>query len=201
MAITNRTTVTSNGTASPLSGVYYPKPSYADEPYFQEIDGYMHFLIQPWMKTVSFDDGVYSWDTNSDLLQDVYIAPPLDTAAGWNVGDKITLKFMLDFAEQATDVVNFGFLGEDVEMDNITIGAEDTFPVHTQFDTNDGYAVFEYHPLLSNDGSSAGNTFEFHKVAQQTSGLGADADISSVLLKSYVWANVGVDIYDIVYPY
>ena len=204
MAITfipTRTTVTSNGDASPLSGTYYPKPSYVDEPFFQEIDGDMHFLIQPWMKTVCFDDGVYDWTDNAGLLQDVYIAPPLDDAAGWNIGDKITLRFSMGFSDAGTDLVYFGFYDEDVYMDNITIGGDNDLLNDGQYETDYGYGLFEYYPLESNDGYSDYNVFEFHKQAQNISGEGSNASISSINLKSYVYANNGVDVYDIVYPY
>ena len=201
MAIVERKITNRSGVNTPLDGVYYPKPSYADEPYFQEIDGNMHFLMQPWMKTVCFDSDVYDWDSNSGLLQDVYIAPPLDDAAGWNIGDKITLKFYMDFSNVGTDLVYFGFYNEDVYMDNITMGGDDDLLNDGQFSSDFSYGLYEYYPLESSGGDSDYNTFEFHKIGQNTTGLGTGAILSSILFKSYLSANTGVDVYDIVYPY
>lgn len=201
MAIVERKITNRSGVNTPLDGVYYPKPSYADEPYFQEIDGDMHFLMQPWMKTVCFDNGVYDWTLNSALLQDVYIAPPLDDAAGWNIGDKITLKFSMNFSSTGTDLIYFGFYDEDVYMDNITIGGDGNLLNDGQYETDYSYGLFEYYPLLSSSGSSDYNVFEFHKQAQQISGEGSSAYISSINLISYVYPNTGVNVYDVIYPY
>lgn len=200
MAIVERKISNRSGAASPLDGIYYPKPSYADEPYFQEINGEMHFLIQPWMKTVCFDSGVYDWDSNLSLLQDVYIAPPKDTAAGWNIGDEIFLKFSADFYDvEDCDLIYFGFEDEDVYMDMVTLGGDNEQIVDGQYDADYQYAVLEYYPLLTD---SFHNIFTFKKIAQNSVGAEAQsASISSIQLTSIVFANNGVDVYDIVYPY
>ena len=200
MAIVERKISNRSGAAAPLDGIYYPKPSYADEPYFQEINGSMHFLIQPWMKTVCFDSGVYDWDSNLSLLQDVYIAPPKDTAAGWNIGDEIVFKFMADFYDVGgCDLIYFGFEDEDVYFDTTTVGGDNQQIVDGQFEAEWGYALFEYYPLLTDNFY---NVFTFKKIAQNSVGAEAQsARISPVQLTSMVLANAGQDVYDIVYPY
>jgi hypothetical protein len=201
MAIVERKITNRSGVDAPLDGVYYPKPSYALEPYFQEIDGEMHFLMQPWMKTICFDDSVYEWTANASLLQDVCIAPPKDDATGWNVGDKITLKFYMNFEQDLTDLVYFGYYDESIWMDNITMGGDEEVINDGQINLDYSYGLYEYYPLLSDSGYSDYNTFEFHKIGENTTVLGEDATLPSILLKSYVYALPGEDVYDIVYPY
>ena len=192
-----RNILSRNGAASPKDGVYYPKASYADEPYFQEINGEMHFLMQPWMKSIVFDGDAYDWNSNENLLQDVYFAPPKDTAAGWNVGDKITLRFAMDFS--STDLIYFGWGDEMVYFDNLTIGGDNQQIVDGQYETDYQYGLFEYYPLETRNKY---NTFEFNKQASYPSAEASyDYYVSDINLKSYVLPNAGVDVYDVVYPY